>query len=62
MINAKFGKYVRCRTEVARVNEVLLKLLCHNICVLIQSMYELGITPEFIPAAVRGVPNSAAAE
>lgn len=52
MINAKFGKYVRSKTEVARVNEVLLKFLCHNICVLIQSMFELGITPEFIPADV----------
>jgi hypothetical protein len=62
MIDAKFGKYVRSKTEVARVNEVLLKLLCHNICVLIQSMYELGITPEFIPAKVGSMPRKDAAD
>lgn len=32
--------------DVAQVNEVLRKVLCHNLCVLIQSMYELGIEPE----------------
>jgi hypothetical protein len=26
---------------------VLCKILCHNICCLIQEMYELGIEPEF---------------
>ena len=44
-IKAKFGGSVRCRKPVAQVNEVLCKILCHNICVLIQSMYELGIAP-----------------
>ncbi len=29
------------------VNEVLCKVLCHNLCCLIQSMYELGIEPTF---------------
>jgi hypothetical protein len=38
---------VRSRTERAQFNEVLCKVLCHNICCLIQSMYELDITPEF---------------
>jgi len=35
------------KKEVAQVNEVLCNVLCHNICVVIQSMYELGIEPEF---------------
>ncbi len=43
MIKAKFGDYVRSKTPVAQINEVLCKVLCHNVCVLIQSMYELGI-------------------
>ena len=47
MMKAKFGGSVRAKTPVAQVNEVLCKVLCHNICVLIQSMYELGITPTF---------------
>ncbi len=47
MIKTKFGGSVRSKTPVAQVNEVLCKILCHNICVLIQSMYELGIEPMF---------------
>ena len=29
------------------VNEALVKVLCHNVCVLIRAMYTLGITPIF---------------
>ena len=47
MIKAKFGSSVRAKTPTAQTNEVLCKVLCHNICVLIQSMYELGIKPVF---------------
>lgn len=46
-IKAKFGDSVRSKGEMAMVNEVLCKVLCHNICCLIQEMYELGIEPEF---------------
>jgi transposase len=47
MIKAKFGSSVRSKSAVAQVNEVLCKVLCHNICVLIQSIYELGLEPTF---------------
>jgi hypothetical protein len=47
MIRSKYGDAVRSKTEVAQVNEVLLKVLCHNICVVIQEMFELGIAPSF---------------
>jgi transposase len=47
MIKAKFGDYVRSKEWTAQVNEVLLKVLCHNICVVIQEMHELGIEPNF---------------
>jgi len=47
MVKAKFRDHVRSKTDVAMKNEVLCKILCHNICVLIQEMYELGIEPEF---------------
>jgi len=30
MIKSKFGDSVRSKTEVAQVNEVLLKVLCHT--------------------------------
>jgi transposase len=47
MIKMKFGASVRAKTPIAQVNEVLCKVLCHNICVLIQSIYELGLEPTF---------------
>lgn len=47
MIKAKFGERIASRGEAAIVNEALLKVLCHNICVVIQSIYELGIEPMF---------------
>jgi transposase len=47
MIKAKFGDHLRSKTEKAQANEALCKILCHNICVLIQSMFELGIKPNF---------------
>ncbi len=47
MIKAKFGDVVRAKTDTARVNETLVKVLCHNICVLVQAMHNLGVTPNF---------------
>jgi hypothetical protein len=37
----------RAKTDIAMVNEVLCKFLCHNLCVLIQEQEELGIGPDF---------------
>jgi len=45
MVKSKFGDAVRSKTEVAAKNEVLAKVLCHNICCLISAMYELKIVP-----------------
>jgi transposase len=47
MIKTKFGTSVRAKTPTAQVNEVLCRVLCHNLCVLIQSTVELGIEPVF---------------
>jgi hypothetical protein len=47
MIKSKFGEHIRSKTETAMVNELLCKVLCHNICVVIQSMFELGVEPTF---------------
>ena len=33
VIRSKFGDAVRSNTEVAQVNEVQLRVQCHNICV-----------------------------
>jgi transposase len=47
MIKSKFGDALRSRTKTAQINEALCKVLCHNICCLIQSMFELGLKPKF---------------
>lgn len=47
MIKAKFGDSLRSKSDVAMANEALCKVLSHNLCCVIQSMYELGINPVF---------------
>jgi transposase len=53
MVKSKFGEEVRSKLPVAQINEVLCKILCHNICCVIQSMYELEIEPDFNLATTR---------
>jgi transposase len=54
MIKSKFGDSVRSKTDTAMRNEVLAKVLCHNLCVLINVMHELGIQTDFskMPATI----------
>src|SRR5215204_6515850 len=47
MIKGKFGDSVRSKSDTGQVNEALCKVLCHNICVLIQAMHALNIHPMF---------------
>jgi transposase len=47
MVKAKFGDSIRSKTDTAMKNELLCKILCHNLCCLIQSQCELGIEPVF---------------
>ena len=47
MVKSKFGPSVRSKTAIGQTNEVLAKLLCHNIVVMVHSMFELGVVPEF---------------
>ena len=47
MIKSKFGDRLRSKTQTAQINEALCKVLAHNLCCLIQSIYELGIEPTF---------------
>jgi transposase len=51
MIKAKFGTRIRSKMPVAQVNELLCKILCHNLCCLVQSFYELGVEAEFWKAS-----------
>jgi Transposase DDE domain/SWIM zinc finger len=47
MLKRKFGDAVRSKTDTAMRNEVLAKIVCHNVCCLISALYELGIAPTF---------------
>ena len=53
MIKSKFGSRIRSKSAPAMVNEVLCKVLCHNLCVLVQSIYELGIEASFWQGVLR---------
>ena len=47
MIKTKFGDKLKSKNRVAQENELLCKVLAHNIVVLIHEMYELGVNAEF---------------
>jgi hypothetical protein len=46
-VKRKFGASVMGKTDTAMVNEVLCKILCHNLTCLIQEQETLGIVPVF---------------
>jgi hypothetical protein len=46
-IKRKFGDNIRSRSDAAKVNEALCKIVCHNLCRVILSQCELGIEAEF---------------
>ena len=48
MIKTKFKDNLRSKTETAQTNELLCKVLAHNICVVIQEINELGLRGEFV--------------
>lgn len=47
MIKAKLGDKLKSKNPTAQRNELLCKIVAHNIVVLIHEMYELGIKPDF---------------
>lgn len=55
MIKSKFGDSVRSKTDVAMKNEVLAKMVCHNIVCVIHELYEAGLEPTFWGQTPNGV-------
>lgn len=39
-----FGETLRSKTDEAQVNELLMKVIAHNIVCVIHSIFELGVT------------------
>ena len=52
MLKMKFGSMLRSKTSVAQTNEALCRCIAHNLCCVIQSIFELGISPEFFAPKV----------
>lgn len=46
MVKMKFGDKLKSKNFTSQKNELLCKLICHNIVVLIHEMFELGIAPK----------------
>lgn len=48
IIKMKFGSNLKSKSFTAQKNELYMKFLCHNICVVAHEIQELGIKGEFI--------------
>jgi transposase len=46
-IKVRLGEFLKCRNLQGQKNEVLLKCLCHNICCLVQEIFESGVEIDF---------------
>ena len=47
MLKTRFGDHLMTKTFTANTNEVKIKFLCHNICVLIQEIFERDVDVDF---------------
>lgn len=47
MIKMRLGEFLKCKNHQAQKNEVLLKCLTHNICLLVQYIFESDIKIDF---------------
>jgi transposase len=47
MIKARFGDHLKSRKEESQDNEIILKVLCHNLCVLVQEIFMRNIDINF---------------
>jgi transposase len=56
-VKRKFGAAVVSKTDAAMANEVLCKLLCHNLTCLVQEQEALGIVPNFWKEESDAVPT-----
>jgi transposase len=51
MVKSKFSNRLRAKKPTAQKNELLCRILAHNICVLIQEMFNLGLETNFYAKA-----------
>lgn len=53
MIKVRLGEFLKCKTYTAQRNELLMKFICHNICCLIQEMYENDVKVDFRECSIK---------
>ena len=51
MIKQRFGDYINTKIDLSQTNEILAKILCHNICVLIQEIFLSNLEIDFLICA-----------
>ncbi len=54
MIKSKLGDTLKSKNFIAQQNELLCKIIAHNIIVLIHETFELGIDPVFYNPTIQG--------
>lgn len=54
MVKATFGASVRSKVDTAQENDVLCKVIAHNICCLVMAIHELGLAPRFLTPSMGG--------
>jgi transposase len=47
MVKMRLGEFLKSKTYVAQRNELLMKFICHNICCLVQEIFERHVTIDF---------------
>lgn len=58
-IKRKFGDIIRSKTAIAQRNELLLKVLCHNLVCMVHEIHESGVTamfPALVPSCTKTLP------
>jgi len=48
MIKKNFRNHLRTKTFTSQINELLVKCICHNLSVLVQESFELGLNIDFL--------------
>ncbi len=54
MVKQRFGDHLMTKNKTANVNEIKIKFLCHNLCVLIQEAFERNIGIDFESCVIKG--------
>jgi hypothetical protein len=47
MIKRRFGEYLLSKNYTSQRNELMMKFICHNICCLIQEIFERNLIVNF---------------